>query len=324
MSLFRACSSSLACIATSSSTVPRFWSAVQATAALHTTSVRSVESQKQRVARIIRKTNVEKKEERARLHGQNKPHVVLGFRPEEEEMKWRNCDLAKILVTPEELRSVLAPPLDGPVETMMNENGEEVRLEKVVTPEYTSFGLDGLDGTESRDEQRNFFFAELPRESALIELEAQGRDILHHVEAHRGTEDGLTQEARRRLDVLDRAATSKARQLARIVDLRNANARGIAFENRRRIIAAFSPTGKAADSGYPEVQVALLTMKIRNVWKHLMERKKDIHSRRPLRLLVHQRAKMLKYIKRIDRDRYDSILERVGLEPEAVEGELVV
>ena len=46
----------------------------------------------------------------------------------------------------------------------------------------------------------------------------------------------------------------KARQFARIVDLRNANARGIAFENRRRIIAAFSPTGKATDSGYPEVQ----------------------------------------------------------------------
>ncbi|KAL5494821.1 hypothetical protein ACEPAI_283 [Sanghuangporus weigelae] len=324
MSLFRACSSSLACIATSSSTVPRFWNAVQATAALHTTSVRSVESQKQRVARIIRKTNVEKKEERVRLHGQSKPHVVLGFRPEEEEKKWRNCDLAKILVTPEELRSVPAPPLDGPVETVMNESGEEVRLEKVVTPEYTNFGLDGLDGTESRDEQRHFFFVELPQESASVELEAQDIGKLHRFEAHRGTEGGLTQEEQRRLDVLGHAATNKARQLARIVDLRNANARGIAFENRRRIIAAFSPTSKAADSGYPEVQVALLTMKIRNVWKHLMERKKDIPSRRSLRLLVHQRAKMLKYIKRIDRDRYDTILERVGLEPGAVEGELVV
>lgn len=68
----------------------------------------------------------------------------------------------------------------------------------------------------------------------------------------------------------------------------------------------------------------MLTLKIRNIWSHLMQRKKDVHGRRAIRLLVHQRAKMLKYIKRIDRDRYDKILERVALEPESVEGELVV
>ena len=55
-----------------------------------------------------------------------------------------------------------------------------------------------------------------------------------------------------------------------------------------------------------------------------MERKKDLRGRRSIRLLVHQRQKMLKYIKRLDRDRYDRILERLALEPEAVEGELVV
>lgn len=65
-------------------------------------------------------------------------------------------------------------------------------------------------------------------------------------------------------------------------------------------------------------------MKIRNVWDHLMQRKKDISGRRDLRMLVHQRAKLLKYIKRVDRDRYDIILQRLALEAEAVEGELVV
>ena len=65
-------------------------------------------------------------------------------------------------------------------------------------------------------------------------------------------------------------------------------------------------------------------MKIRNVWDHLMQRKKDISGRRALRMLVHQRAKLLKYIKRVDRDRYDVILQRVALEPEAVEGELII
>ena len=48
----------------------------------------------------------------------------------------------------------------------------------------------------------------------------------------------------------------KTKNFARVMDLRNANARGIAFENRRRVIAAFSPTGKDNDTGYPEVQSA--------------------------------------------------------------------
>ena len=65
-------------------------------------------------------------------------------------------------------------------------------------------------------------------------------------------------------------------------------------------------------------------MKIRNVWSHLMQRKKDIAGRRSLRLLVHQRAKMLKYIKKIDPGRYERVLERCALERESVEGELVV
>ena len=55
-----------------------------------------------------------------------------------------------------------------------------------------------------------------------------------------------------------------------------------------------------------------------------MEKKKDIHGRRSLRMLVHQRAKVLKYIKRSDQDRYDRVLERCALEPGAVEGELVL
>ena len=65
-------------------------------------------------------------------------------------------------------------------------------------------------------------------------------------------------------------------------------------------------------------------MKIRNAWDHLVRCKKDLTTRRALRRLIHQRAKMLKYIKNVDRDRYDRILERVGLEPGSVEGELVI
>ena len=70
--------------------------------------------------------------------------------------------------------------------------------------------------------------------------------------------------------------------------------------------------------------VALLTLQVRNVWNHLREFKRDVTNRRSLRRLVHQRAKLLKYLKRTDRDRYERVLERLGLEPRAVEGELVV
>jgi small subunit ribosomal protein S15 len=69
---------------------------------------------------------------------------------------------------------------------------------------------------------------------------------------------------------------------------------------------------------------ALLTLQIRNLWKHLSNFKRDVTNRRSLRRLVHQRAKLLKYLKRTDRDRYERVLERLGLEPGAVEGELVV
>lgn len=67
-----------------------------------------------------------------------------------------------------------------------------------------------------------------------------------------------------------------------------------------------------------------MTYQIRNLWDHLSKFKKDIANRRSLRRLVHQRAKILKYLKRVDRDRYDVVLERLGLEPASVEGELVV
>lgn len=69
---------------------------------------------------------------------------------------------------------------------------------------------------------------------------------------------------------------------------------------------------------------ALLTLQIRNLWNHLTKYKRDTGNRRSLRHLVHQRAKMLRYLKSVDRDRYDRVLERIGLEPTSVEGELVV
>ena len=72
------------------------------------------------------------------------------------------------------------------------------------------------------------------------------------------------------------------------------------------------------------VIAALLTPQIRKWWSHLGEFKRDVANRRNLRRLAHQRAKLLKYLKSTNRDRYERVLERLGLALGAVEGELVV
>lgn len=69
---------------------------------------------------------------------------------------------------------------------------------------------------------------------------------------------------------------------------------------------------------------AILTYRIRNLWTHLTTFKRDVGNRRGLRKLVHQRAKILKYLRRTNRVRYDILLNRLALEPESVEGELIV
>jgi len=122
----------------------------------------------------------------------------------------------------------------------------------------------------------------------------------------------------------DETELRKANLLAKALDLRNANAAGIAYENRRRIIEAFSTPENPYDTGRTEVQVALLTYKIRSLWQHLVKFRRDVGNRRNLRKLVHQRARLLRYLKGHDRGRYDVILEQLALELESVEGELVI
>lgn len=67
------------------------------------------------------------------------------------------------------------------------------------------------------------------------------------------------------------------------------------------------------DTGSPEVQIALLTQRIRDLTEHLKEHKHDHHSRRGLLLLVGQRRRLLGYLHRIDIGRYRSLIERLGL-----------
>ena len=68
-----------------------------------------------------------------------------------------------------------------------------------------------------------------------------------------------------------------------------------------------------ADTGSAEVQVALLTQRIRDLTEHLKIHKKDHHTRRGLLKLVGQRRRMLNYLKKVDIERYRAVIAQLGI-----------
>lgn len=110
--------------------------------------------------------------------------------------------------------------------------------------------------------------------------------------------------------------------MRRILDLRNADKAGIEAVNRQRIVTEFGKNPK--DTGNTVVQAALITHQIRELWTHIENNPRDIHNRRNLRLLIHKRARVFKYLKRSEPLKYAQTLKDCGLEPGAVEGELMV
>ncbi len=67
------------------------------------------------------------------------------------------------------------------------------------------------------------------------------------------------------------------------------------------------------DTGSPEVQIALLTQRIRHLTEHLQQHPKDHHSRRGLLMLVGRRRRMLDYTRSIDVERYRTLIAKLGL-----------
>ena len=82
-------------------------------------------------------------------------------------------------------------------------------------------------------------------------------------------------------------------------------------DRKKEIIEDFKvhPT----DTGSPEVQIALLSERISYLTQHFKFHKKDHHSRRGLLKLVGQRRHLLNYLKRTSIDRYNTVIERLGL-----------
>ena len=85
----------------------------------------------------------------------------------------------------------------------------------------------------------------------------------------------------------------------------------ITAERKQTLIQEYAP--KEGDTGSPEVQVAVLSERIRNLTDHLTSHRKDFHSRRGLLVMVGRRRRLLDYLKRSDTSRYSTLISRLGL-----------
>ncbi len=85
----------------------------------------------------------------------------------------------------------------------------------------------------------------------------------------------------------------------------------ITAERKTEVVREFAT--HEGDTGSPEVQVAILTERIKNLTEHLQTHKKDFHSRRGLLIMVGQRRRLLDYVKGKDGARYEGLIQRLGL-----------
>jgi len=85
----------------------------------------------------------------------------------------------------------------------------------------------------------------------------------------------------------------------------------ITAERKQALIVEYATA--EGDTGSPEVQIAILSERIRNLTEHLKDHKKDFHSRRGLLVMVGQRRRMLDYLKRKNVARYEGLITRLGL-----------
>ncbi|KAJ3741926.1 hypothetical protein DFH05DRAFT_263301 [Lentinula detonsa] len=251
---------------------------------LHTSAVLNA----QKTQKLTSKAKAEIKAEKWRRINANLPSPVFGTR-KGEEYKWDKCYLAQILVNEAELSG---PPQMTAV---------ELPVGTVQLPSQMGFGVTDTDAEK--------LFRQLPE----LSMRTRGSDKGSENEPFAVWAERVAERENR-----------KANTFAKVLDLRNADSDGIAYENKRRIILAFSTPENQFDPGRTEVQAAILTYRIRNLGSHLAKFPRDLGNRLGLRKLVHHRAKILRYLRRKSNERYETLLEQLGLERESVEGELIV
>ncbi len=85
----------------------------------------------------------------------------------------------------------------------------------------------------------------------------------------------------------------------------------ITAERKQELVKEYAT--KAGDTGSPQVQVAILSERIRNLTEHFKDHKKDNHSRRGLLALVSQRRSLLDYLRQKDEAGYQELINKLGL-----------
>ncbi len=88
----------------------------------------------------------------------------------------------------------------------------------------------------------------------------------------------------------------------------------MALEKSEKVDVIKKFAREKGDTGSPEVQIALLSVKIDKLVAHLKEHKKDVHSRRGLLSMVAKRRRLLSYLRRRDEERYKKLLTELNLE----------
>ena len=82
-------------------------------------------------------------------------------------------------------------------------------------------------------------------------------------------------------------------------------------EKKKEIINEYSRSG--SDTGSPEVQIAILSERITSLTNHFQTHKKDNHSRTGLMRLINQRRSLLAYLKKSNKDSYESLIQKLGI-----------
>ena len=85
----------------------------------------------------------------------------------------------------------------------------------------------------------------------------------------------------------------------------------LTIEEKESIVSKFGENKK--DTGSAPVQIALLTSRLRQLTDHVTKHKKDNHSRRGLVMLVGQRKRLMKYLRRTDLDKYDNVVNELKI-----------
>jgi small subunit ribosomal protein S15 len=193
-------------------------SSLRSTTSFHTSASLQVASLKRHKTQASEKTTAQKRAERGLLAETNRPHIVLGHRPG-DTAKWSNCDLAKVIIRQDDVAGTTR---------------ESLATGSLHMPKHFNYGIG--------EQEKDLLFEALPQ--LTIENISKPRP---------GGAQGV-QRMMARHNEAGKMELLKLHFFSRAVSLRNANAKGIAYENRRRIIAEFSEPANPEDPGRPEVQ----------------------------------------------------------------------